>query len=693
MLKRFMAGLLAAAVLTTPVYADTEYEYTAQNIQAYADTLENGSYYVPVQLWHAYADQESMGNSAFKENPNALVKVKDGAAVVQVVTNPVKVAIYYSALENLRYTDASGNIQYASPAQKEHITAYGSENGTDMAYFDMDYLRIFEINIPADKSKYIPVEIRTPYTPMQLVSEWTEARLKFDWANAVKTEDTSITPNPVSPESITSDPNKEYLFGSNKKALKAGTYDIGISMKNAGNLDKDSVAASCIKGGKLIVSDNAAEIEMDLQAVSVGTISDWAEQWKIYKSGLDSETFNADETLNSDGKVEKIRFSLPDTAADGVYINMFVPVMNSAPNAYLLFDYDSLGTEKTPEIYKGTAHVERFGGYDINVEVTVVDGKITEVGIEGDNFAGTYADFNKMKLQAAADGMKESLSGRSSTDAEDINSVDAVTSATVSSDTIKEAVLNALSLKIEEEKINIPKEKLQQGRYTVDIAYCSELENHSLVENEKAKGILSADENGNITLTVNIISGTEKEPLYVLDFNGYYTDNDKTKPLKTDAKTVKSDIDYSDDIFTAGTKVVTSVSFPLEGDYAKAYNTNTKIYVPAMKNLNGTIKDTVFVNGVFDADCFVTIYWDSLEKKFDYGDVDCDGNITAGDAAYILQKALKSTFALPIQAETDDYMKYADVDPDDDITASDAAYVLQKALTSTFSLPCENPNR
>ena len=68
MLKRFMAGLLAVVLLTAPIYADTENKYTAEsNIQAYADTLEDGNYYVPVQLWHAYANQESMGNVALKE--------------------------------------------------------------------------------------------------------------------------------------------------------------------------------------------------------------------------------------------------------------------------------------------------------------------------------------------------------------------------------------------------------------------------------------------------------------------------------------------------------------------------------------------------------------------------------------------------------------------------------------------------
>ena len=43
----------------------------------------------------------------------------------------------------------------------------------------------------------------------------------------------------------------------------------------------------------------------------------------------------------------------------------------------------------------------------------------------------------------------------------------------------------------------------------------------------------------------------------------------------------------------------------------------------------------------------------------------------------------------PIQKKTDDWLKYVDVDADTNITASDAAFILQKTLISTFELPAE----
>ncbi|MBO5560994.1 MAG: hypothetical protein J6A07_05035 [Firmicutes bacterium] len=78
------------------------------------------------------------------------------------------------------------------------------------------------------------------------------------------------------------------------------------------------------------------------------------------------------------------------------------------------------------------------------------------------------------------------------------------------------------------------------------------------------------------------------------------------------------------------------------------------------------------------------------ENEFLIGDADCDNKITASDTAYILQKTLVSTFELPIQNKTDNWLKYIDADADTYITASDATLVLQKTLTSTFELPAEN---
>ncbi len=269
---------------------------------------------------------------------------------------------------------------------------------------------------------------------------------------------------------------------------------------------------------------------------------------------------------------------------------------------------DSESEEKT---YTATSHIDQFGEYDVKVTVKVKDDVITDIEVTGENFSGTYADYNQTKLQTAYEGLKNSYIGKSSTDAQGIYDVDAVLSATYSSNAIRDAILSALELAIDDEEITLPTQKLEEGTYSVDIAYYTDVVKHSLIENETGKAIITVDSDGNMTLDTDIINGTSKEPLYVTDFVGYYGNNDLEQELKKDAVVTTETVDFD----SVGEKsVVTNVKFPLEGDFAKIYNTRTKIYVPSMKNLNGNISGIEFENGVFAADSFVNAYWDSIQK-------------------------------------------------------------------------------
>ena len=77
------------------------------------------------------------------------------------------------------------------------------------------------------------------------------------------------------------------------------------------------------------------------------------------------------------------------------------------------------------------------------------------------------------------------------------------------------------------------------------------------------------------------------------------------------------------------------------------------------------------------------------ENDLLFGDADCNKNITANDAAYIMQKTLVNTFEMPIQSKTDNWFKYVDVDADTNITAKDAALVFQKTLQSSLEFFAE----
>lgn len=256
----------------------------------------------------------------------------------------------------------------------------------------------------------------------------------------------------------------------------------------------------------------------------------------------------------------------------------------------------------------GTFHIDQFGEYDIDADVTVTDGKITDITITGANFGGTYAEVNKTKLASAIEGMAGSFLGLEDTDTDSLKEIDAVSGATYSSNGIKEAVADALGLDLSDSSASVvPSEVPEPGTYDVTVAVRSDVVDHSLVQTETADAVLTVEEDGQMRLSYRMVSGTDQEPMYILGFNGYYTDNDPEQELTMDG------VDYSTEERN-GYTVVTDVSFPLTG-LSQYYYNNTYIYVPAMSNLNGEISGILFENGRFSVKTIVTMYWDTLKKQ------------------------------------------------------------------------------
>lgn len=193
--------------------------------------------------------------------------------------------------------------------------------------------------------------------------------------------------------------------------------------------------------------------------------------------------------------------------------------------------------------------------------------------------------------------------------------MDVVSGATYSSKAIRDAILDALGLEPEQEENVLPTEKLKEGTYTVMISYYTDKIKHSLIEDETRQATIQVDTNGNMTLGTDIISGSEKEPLYIYQFDGYYANNDMTKSLKTDADITTETMSYKDDSETKEINVVSKVSFPLENGFADTYSSRASIYVPTMKRLTGTYQGITFDQGKFSADCFTKVYWNTLKVQ------------------------------------------------------------------------------
>src|SRR5699024_4924437 len=99
----------------------------------------------------------------------------------------------------------------------------------------------------------------------------------------------------------------------------------------------------------------------------------------------------------------RISFPMPDAmqseleesgnVSGGVYIKMFVEAMNSSPSAYIQLDFAHAKEQGDPTMtYQatGSSKVEQFGTYDVNATVSVKNGKIANVDVEGSNWLGTH---------------------------------------------------------------------------------------------------------------------------------------------------------------------------------------------------------------------------------------------------------------------------------------------------------------
>lgn len=436
------------------------------------------------------------------------------------------------------------------------------------------------------------------------------------------------------------------------------TYIVPLTLKNAHNLEQDSAAVACPgKFGTLTFDeDGTPRLSTNLRSVTVGTLTDYAYNFKVYQEPkafgetVDADIVATQNVPKADGSgihvvPETISFAVPkDTFSEnGVYLSMYVDAMGYAPDAYLQIDYADAKESGDPSLNftteVSTAEVEQFGNYNVTSQVTVTDGRITAVTLDGNDFKGTHADDNQMYLNKAINGlgstkgMKDKLVGLYMNDADKLNKLDTVTGATYSSNAIKTATMNALGVKIEQEVIpDAPEEKPEAGFYSIDIKDRTDVVDHGLVgESKKATAYLRVDNDGKMWLTYKMVSGTVGEPLYVLGYNGYYPENNTEGQLSTDGVT------YSTERMTAPTigenDVVTDITVPLDG-VRQTYINNVYLYVEAMKNLNGEVSGVYFDNGKFNINSTITLYWDTLTNLSE--DTESDGIAKLSDGVYKL---------------------------------------------------------
>ncbi len=655
----FVSGLFDTGTVLAAENSDADTQKTYSFGYGESETnLTPGVYTVPVkminlsnvtnagQTYDSFSrSQYSMAWQCIANDGNVQVKVyQDGTASVtmdlQSVTYKLgKNTLTDMAMDWMVYRDFDTYL--STPSKGDDFV----REQTKAARVDETTHFVFENkNTGESKEKDAPTQItyKVPDTDRNavLVRMWIDAMnvsqdaaFYFDWKDAVREEGVQTE-------------NTCILDASD---LQQGeTYLVPASLKKSSDISSDSAAAAAIaKYVELTVDENGDyQITADLSSVSMAGLVDWCQDIQYYDDAFplnddakwkDVEVLEEKEVDMSLGEGTKtvptrIFFPMPDAmqseleesgnVSGGVYIKMFVEAMNSSPSAYIQLDFAHAKEQGDPTMtYQatGSSKVEQFGTYDVNATVSVENGKIANVDVEGSNWLGTHQNTNRGMLAMAAEGMEKNLTGKYDTDAAGIAGVDVVTGATYSSNAIREAVMNALGMEIPVEEIPEVTEEvkngLEEGVYRVTIKNITDVVAHSLVGEETADAYVIVDEDGSMDIQYEMVSSTTKEPLQVLDFNGYYKNNDRSS---ADNLTKDGAVYRFEKEDTYGWDVVTDIRIPLTGEVSSQYYINTYLYVDAMSNLGKdepeVIEGVLFDKGRFNIDSTITLYWDTLEK-------------------------------------------------------------------------------
>ena len=227
--------------------------------------------------------------------------------------------------------------------------------------------------------------------------------------------------------------------------LKDGKYALPLWMKRD-NKTESSMAASCITGAVLEVNNGNATVTVDLQSKTMGSITAWANNWKIYQeNNTEGEATAAKYTLDDEGNIVQIQFDLPDYAyeAGGVYVSMEISVMpGMTQKAWFDMNFDKMlkdgtyavnGTMQQPNGDKSMSD----GAIVHIIKLTVEDGKyFLTMNFKGLDVAGVRGYFSNLKYYNT--GYEKDTSNNPSGDSTDVTveSVQKYTDGEVLSDSL-----------------------------------------------------------------------------------------------------------------------------------------------------------------------------------------------------------------------------------------------------------------
>jgi hypothetical protein len=224
--------------------------------------LSDGNYYVNIALWHASANQASMGDVAFANNRQALVTVANGkVTTVRVATNPVNVTKVMSAIIDFKVPGSSVKVLETAP-----IT-------TEPAGNKYNYIKLAEFTMPASgqpsvrsEVTYVDVEFKVPDTPMDAIPELVQtgltARLRFSWSSAQSTGDSALNAD---------------------NSIASGTSSLDVANAPAASLTDSAT------GIKLTAPDGTIPTDAELKVTLIASGADFTKAEAALKEALGAE--------------------------------------------------------------------------------------------------------------------------------------------------------------------------------------------------------------------------------------------------------------------------------------------------------------------------------------------------------------------------------------------------------------------
>lgn len=233
------------------------------------DITKDGKYTVAVDLWKEISDEASMGNAAFENAKRAVITTNNGVSTITVYTTPVTIhdeesgVDVYSALEKMRFENASGQMQYVKGINTLPITAVNGDST-----YDFEYLESFSFTLPNTENEYVPVQILVPNTPMG--EDYIDARLKLDWSSLAELDESlSISSAAVDDRDI--------------KAVIGNSDNVHITNSGESVLNADVLIAQYEDGTLLDVITKTVTLDAGLSEIVFENVkNDRVDSYKVF---------------------------------------------------------------------------------------------------------------------------------------------------------------------------------------------------------------------------------------------------------------------------------------------------------------------------------------------------------------------------------------------------------------------------